>query len=153
MELVETFEDQEAYYVVTKYMPAGSMHNYLKKQKNHYLTEAHVKKLLTQVALGLKEIHSQNIVHRDIKLENLLMSDFSEDAQVRIADFGSAFRLESHEDFSTFRIGTPGYTAPELLLKRPYRFGIDIWALGVLMHVLMTMKMPFWDNEQKKRNK
>ena len=46
LELVETFEDQEAYYVVTKYMPAGSMHNYLKKQKSHYLTEAHVKKLV-----------------------------------------------------------------------------------------------------------
>ena len=134
-------------------MPAGSMHNYLKKQKNHYLTETHVKKLVIQVALGIQEIHSHNIVHRDIKLENLLMTDFSEDAQVRIADFGSAFRLNSREDFSIFRIGTPGYTAPELLLKKPYRFGIDIWALGVLMHVLMTMKMPFWNNDQKKRNK
>ena len=61
-------------------MPAGSMHNYLKKQKSHYLTEAHVKKLVIQVALGIQEIHSHNIVHRDIKLENLLMSDFSEDA-------------------------------------------------------------------------
>ena len=80
MELVETFEDPEAYYVVTKFMPAGSMHNYLKKQKSHYLTEAHVKKLVIQVALGVQEIHSKNIVHRDIKLENLLMSDFSVDA-------------------------------------------------------------------------
>ena len=61
-------------------MPAGSMHNYLKKQKAHHLTETHVKKLVIQVALGLQEIHSHNIVHRDIKLENLLMSDFSEDA-------------------------------------------------------------------------
>ena len=81
------------------------------------------------------------------------MSDYTANAQVRIADFGSAFKLKSRDSFGTFRIGTPGYTAPELLLKKPYRFEIDIWALGVLMHILMTMKMPFWDNDQKRRNK
>ena len=71
-------------------------------------------------------------------MENILMSDFSDKAQVRIADLGSAIKLTSPTDTATAIIGTPGYVAPEILQGHPYSFACDIWSLGCLLHVLLT---------------
>ena len=79
------------------------------------MTEAHARHIITQVALGLKGLHERLIVHRDIKIENILMSDLSLNAKLRIADLGSAVKLSALTDTSTFSIGTPGYIAPEIL--------------------------------------
>ena len=64
----------------------------------------------------LADLHARKIVHRDIKVENILMSDLTESAKVRIADFGSSIKLSGAQDTTNFRIGTPGYIAPEVIL-------------------------------------
>ena len=64
----------------------------------------------------LADLHARKIVHRDIKVENILMSDLTESAKVRIADFGSSIKLSGAQDTTSFRIGTPGYIAPEVIL-------------------------------------
>lgn len=115
LELLESFEDSQQLIIVTKFMPAGDLLNYLMKQPVQPLTEAHARYIITQVGLGLKGLHERLIVHRDIKIENILMSDFSSNAKVRIADLGSAVKLSAITDTSTFSIGTPGYIAPEIL--------------------------------------
>ena len=102
IELIETFEDNDCYYVVTKFMQAGDLFNYITKQQETPLRESFTKKLIYQVCQGVQALHSRNIVHRDIKLENILMSSFAEDAQLRIADLGSAFKLESAEHKTRF---------------------------------------------------
>lgn len=81
------------------------------------------------------------------------MGGNAEDAALRLADFGSAVRLKSATDKATFKIGTPGYIAPEMISNKPYSFSVDIWSIGVIMHLLLTARVPFWEEERSKRNK
>ena len=96
-------------------------------------------------------MHDRNIVHRDIKIENILMSDNTAKAEVRIADMGSAVKLNSAAEKLTFKIGTPGYVAPEILEGKPYSFPVDIWSLGCLMHLLIGGNLPFWTEDRNER--
>lgn len=81
------------------------------------------------------------------------MSDFSVDAKAVIADLGSACKLRSPTEMISFKIGTPGYIAPEILTGETYSFPCDIWSVGCLMHVLLTASPPFWDDDRKERNR
>ena len=69
-----------------------------------------------------------------------------EQIEVKLADFGSAAQLKSSDDTEDFRIGTPGYIAPEILQAKRYGKSIDIFSLGVLLHLLLTANFPFWDD-------
>ena len=153
LELIETFEDNDCYYVVTKFMPAGDLFNFISKQETVPLNENITRRIIGQVCKGIQALHARNIIHRDIKIENILMSNFSEDSQVRIADLGSAVKLDSAEGKSNFQIGTPGYMAPEILQGIAYSFGCDIWSIGSLMFVLLTAQLPFWDNSRRERKR
>lgn len=75
LSFIESFEDDNFYYIVMKYMPAGDLLNYVCKQKNQPLDEEHAKMIIRQVAQGIKALHSRLIIHRDIKLENLLVTN------------------------------------------------------------------------------
>ena len=80
------------------------------------------------------------------------MTDYSRDTTVLIADFGSAVKLKSANDTSNFIIGTPGYTAPEVISGKKYSFGCDIWSIGAVMHMLLSFKVLFIDDDYRKYN-
>ena len=75
LELQEVFEDDEFLYIATKFYSGGDLFNYLKKMPSIPLTEDHGKMIIKQVALGIQALHQNNIVHRDIKLDNILVSN------------------------------------------------------------------------------
>ena len=79
------------------------------------------------------------------------MSDYSEDAKARIADLGSAVVLDSPSDTTNFKIGTPGYTAPEIIRGESYSFPVDVWSLGCILHVMLVAVPPFWEDDRKQR--
>ena len=80
------------------------------------------------------------------------MSNYSRDTPVWISDFGSSVKLKSANDTSNFIIGTPGYTAPEVIRGRKYSIACDIWSLGAVMHMLLSFKVPFIDDDYRKYN-
>ena len=90
-------------------------------------------------------------MHRDIKVENVLVSDLTCEAKVFLADFGSAIKLNSPLESTSFRVGTPGYIAPEVIKGEPYSFSCDVWSLGCLLYVLLTATPPLWDSDRKVR--
>jgi len=96
--------------------------------------------LVKQIVSGLSAMHKAGICHRDIKPQNILLTDKFE---VKIADFGSSHMFNNQELMRTFRVGTKGYQAPELLLRRGYTLKCDIFALGVLLFVCLTKHPPF----------
>ena len=94
-------------------------------------------------------MHNQNVVHRDLKLENILMDRKTK--QTKLIDFGFSIEVDSIRDTKISQIcGTQVYMSPELVQKRDYLGGaVDIWALGVILFILITGKQPFYGGFEK----
>lgn len=120
-----------------------SLQSYLKSQPQKRLAESDVKIIFKQLAEGLDYIHRNNVVHRDLKLENILLDS---DKNVKIIDFGFSAETQKNKPMNIF-CGTPSYMAPELVTRK-YYFGhlVDIWALGISLYVLLCGYFPFKGN-------
>lgn len=101
-----------------------------------------VKRVVLQLILGVKYLHSFGIVHRDLKLENVMMSDVSNSAIPKIVDFGLSKIIGPNEK-SREPFGTVGYVAPEVLRQKPYSFSCDVWSIGCIMYALISGSLPF----------
>ncbi len=111
------------------------------KQRKRF-TENETRFFLRQIVEGIGYLHSNKIIHRDLKLANLLLSDM----QVKIGDFGLAAKLEHDNDRKKTVCGTPNYIAPEILLGRKgvtHSYECDIWSIGVIMYTMIVGKPPF----------
>ena len=100
--MLECFDDDDSYYLVTPYMSGGDLFRYITKQPDQPLPEQQVKRIIKQVLTGLQSLHRRNFVHRDIKIDNILMESLSEDAEAFIADIGSAAKLSSPKERCSF---------------------------------------------------
>jgi len=105
---------------------------------------AEAQRVLKQLAEGLRYLHSKNLVHRDIKPDNILLTSFDlASAIVKITDFGFSKSLRP-DTLQTAGIGTPYYSAPEILhQKRHYGCNVDVWSFGVVAFELLTGHKPF----------
>ena len=91
-------------------------------------------------------MHASNVCHRDLKLENILISDRG---KVKIIDFGFSFQVQDNQKLKVF-CGTSSYMAPEIIKKQEYSgFASDIWALGVVLYVMLTGRFPFKAKNEK----
>jgi len=95
--------------------------------------------IMKQIVSGLSAMHRAGVCHRDIKPQNILLTD---NFEVKIADFGSSQSFNQRL-MQTHRVGTRGYQAPELLLRRGYTLKCDIFSLGVLLFTCLTRHAPF----------
>lgn len=82
------------------------------------------------------------IIHRDLKLENIMMTDDTDQAKPKIIDFGLA-RVIAPTQRSDEPFGTLGYVAPEVLKKEPYNFTCDVWSIGCIAYALLSGSLPF----------
>ena len=96
--------------------------------------------------LGVRYLHNLGIVHRDLKLENIMMSHQKDGAVPKIVDFGLAKMIGPNESANE-PFGTLGYVAPEVLQKKPYTFSCDVWSLGCILYALLSGSLPFDHND------
>ncbi|RMC04521.1 hypothetical protein DUI87_18967 [Hirundo rustica rustica] len=122
------FEDRENIYILLEYCSRRSMAHILKARK--VLTEPEVRYYLRQIVSGLKYLHEQEILHRDLKLGNFFIN---ENMELKLGDFGLAARLEPLEHRRRTICGTPNYLSPEVLNKQGHGCESDIWALGCVI--------------------
>jgi calcium/calmodulin-dependent protein kinase I len=117
-------------------------------EKGNY-SERDAKACMKQLLKGIEYLHSRNIAHRDLKLENLLLMKKNDISRVKIVDFGLAKRAaESHLETIC---GTPQYVAPEVIQGVPgnkYDPKVDMWSAGVIMFILLGGYPPFYDEHE-----
>merc|ERR1712110_835091 len=115
---------------VMEFCGGGDLRAWLeaRSKSGEYLPEGHVLSLFAQMVLGLRHVHSQRILHRDLKTSNMLV-DY-ERRIVKIGDFGIARVLESTVAVALTTLGTPYYMSPEVCKGEPYRDKSDMWSLG-----------------------
>lgn len=110
------------------------------RKERKTIPEELILRIFTQICLGLQEIHRTKIIHRDIKLRNVLVF---QRGIVKIGDFGISKLLDNEDLYATTGIGTPYYMAPELCFGKNYSFKADIWGLGCLLFEMAAGKRPF----------
>ncbi|KAK2841311.1 hypothetical protein Q7C36_012890 [Tachysurus vachellii] len=138
------FEDKDNIYILLEYCSRRSLAHILKARK--VLTEPEVRYYLKQTVSALKYLHDQEILHRDLKLGNLFVSDSME---LKVGDFGLAAKLEPVSNRRKTICGTPNYLSPEVLNKQGHGWESDVWALGCVMYTLLQGKPPFETNNLK----
>ncbi|KDN42511.1 Pkinase-domain-containing protein [Tilletiaria anomala UBC 951] len=144
-QMLEFFEDHEFYYLVMPCFGKGQdLFDFVEGAPDG-LDARHVRCICGQVADGLAYLHAHNIVHRDIKDENVILDGRG---HAQIIDFGSAAHIKPGRLFDTFS-GTLDYAAAEILQGEKYSGKEqDVWALGVVLYVLMCGECPFWNGEE-----
>ena len=144
VKIFETYETKKHICIVMEYICAGDLLTYIKKRSK--LTEPVAKFIFKQIILGIKYIHDNSIIHRDIKLDNILLDL---DNNIKICDFGVSRKINK-DDIMFEQCGTPAYIAPEILINKGYEgFGVDIWSAGVVLYAMLSGTVPFKGNNLK----
>ena len=133
------FEDTENVYILLEMCQNQTLNELLKRRKR--LTELEVQCYIVQLIKALKYLHSHKVIHRDLKLGNLFLTDKME---LKVGDFGLATKLDYDGERKRTVCGTPNYIAPEILDgKAGHSYQVDIWSLGVIIYTLIIGKPPF----------
>ncbi|KAK8837596.1 hypothetical protein M9Y10_036127 [Tritrichomonas musculus] len=144
-----SFSDALNHYFVLEYCPGGTIRNYLSNSRHFHLGEPEIRKIIKDVIQGLVYIHGLEIIHHDIKLENLIIDS---NGNVKIADFGLSNFQKNENEKKSIIFGTLKYMSPEMLEKtnKMKSCKIDIWAVGVSTFYLLTGNYPFDEPSEKK---
>ena len=144
VKIYEFFDTILYYYIVTEYCKKGELFSYI---KNRY-TERQLAVLFYQVFSGLCYLHEKKIIHRDLKLENIMVSEIEKDIVtgeeyfwIKIIDFGTAKIFEKNKTEKSI-IGSSYYIAPEVL-KQKYNEKCDTWSVGVILYMTLVGVAPF----------
>ena len=131
------FEDEDYVYSVLEY---ASELDLSKKFKKRLPSIRVVRDVIRQLVKIIKSCHRQSIIHRDIKLNNILINN---KYKIKLIDFGLSIEKEYDDDYFYDEVGTPRYTAPEVLSGSGHDEMIDVWGIGIVMFMLLTGKYPF----------
>jgi len=150
VKLKAVFEFESRVFIFMELADNGDLLSYIKK--NGAQPNANAKQLFKDICSGIAYIHSMDIVHRDLKCENLLMT---RDNRVKIADFGFARFCTDQESgrrvLSRTYCGSAAYAAPEILRGQPYNPKMyDVWSMGCVLFIIVCSSMPFDDSNVKK---
>uniref|UniRef100_A0A914VBR2 non-specific serine/threonine protein kinase n=1 Tax=Plectus sambesii TaxID=2011161 RepID=A0A914VBR2_9BILA len=140
--LYHYIETAEKFFIIMEYCSGGEMFDYIVKKER--LEESEARHFFRQIVAAIAYVHSMGFAHRDMKPENLLLT---EDLQLKLIDFGLCAKpdqgLQNHLETCC---GSPAYAAPELIQGTAYRGNeADIWSMGVLLYALLCGALPFED--------
>lgn len=138
--MFDAFETDKDFCVVTEY-GQGELFDIL--QDDQRLPEKTVQQIAKQLVKALHYLHSNRIIHRDMKPQNVLIGS---NGRIKLCDFGFARAMSSNTIVLTSIKGTPLYMSPELVKEQPYDATSDLWSLGVILYELYVGQPPFYTN-------
>lgn len=140
MKLYESIETDEFLYLILELITGCSLHEYLKRRPDRRLEEADACRIFRQLTEALEYCHANDITHRDVKLENILLDQRN---NVKLIDFGFSTSFPVGQKVKIF-CGTPSYMAPEIVSRIEYVGPpVDIWASGVVLFGMLCGYFPF----------
>ena len=135
------FDSDNCLNIVMVFCEMGDMYTKIHKQKGEYFPEEQILLWLAQLCLALSYVHDKQILHRDIKTQNIFIQN---EHTIRIGDFGIAKGYNQNQDLGGSLIGTPLYMAPEVYnSSKKYSFRSDIWSLGCCIFEMCNLKNAF----------
>uniref|UniRef100_A0A8C2I3N1 CaM kinase-like vesicle-associated protein n=1 Tax=Cyprinus carpio TaxID=7962 RepID=A0A8C2I3N1_CYPCA len=143
LQLIDAFETRKEFFIIQELATGGDVFDWILDQGNY--TERDAANVIRQVLEAVAYLHSLNIVHRNLKLENLMYYRESNHNKVVLRDF----YLSRFENGSiTEPCGTPEYLAPEVVARHRYGRPVDCWAVGVIVYILLSGNPPFYDETE-----
>ncbi|KAI9500520.1 kinase-like domain-containing protein [Coemansia spiralis] len=134
--IYDSFEDDRCVYLVMEYCERGDLWS----GELAALSEPETRYVVQQVAAAVAYLHANGVLHRDLKLANIMLS---RSMGIKIGDFGLATKIDDGSMEPTTMCGTPSYISPEIMARQPYGFESDVWAIGCLLVTLLTGAQPF----------
>lgn len=139
MQLVGACSSAPVFCVITEFLPGGSLRAYLRKLEGKQLPLEKIISVALDIARGLEYVHSQGVIHRDVKPENIL---FDAECCAKVVDFGVAFEdvyCNTMEDDP----GTYRWMAPEMCKRKPYGPKVDVYSFGLVLWELVSGSIPY----------
>lgn len=134
------YETDHDIVLVLEYAAGGEIFDHC--VSDELLPEAQITRLIRQTLEGVHYLHQSNLVHLDLKPQNILLTSLSPPGDIKIVDFGLARRLGAVGELREI-LGTPEYVAPEILNYEPITTASDLWSVGVIAYMLVTGESPF----------
>ena len=141
IKLLDHFENSEYIYIIMEYLAGGTLTQYIKKRYFNF-SENQASNIIYQIGNGIKYLHNYGIIHRDLKTDNIMLTEDNDNGIIKIIDFGLSKIISSNENLID-GYGTLNFTAPEVLTRDPYNKEIDIWNLGIILFYMLTGHFPF----------
>ena len=134
-----SFNDQYNYYLLMEFGSEGNILNVI--NQNGKLNEKDAQKMFCQLISALRYLHEEmNILHRDLKLENILLYP---DFNIRLIDFGLSSQANLLDNLFSTYCGSIPYIAPEIIKKENYSYAIDMWSAGIILYSMVVGHLPF----------
>ena len=142
--LLEVVETENSYYMVMELVSGGDVMHHIMSSKQSCLEEHIVKRYIKQMITAIHYMHEAGIIHRDLKVENLLLDEFN---NIKIIDFGLSNFIHNPDNLTVnmaqTQCGSPAYAAPELLGHKNYGKEVDVWSIGVNMFAMLSGSLPY----------
>eukprot|EP00727_Mastigamoeba_balamuthi_P004415 m51a1_g13972 putative calcium calmodulin-dependent protein kinase type 1 (378) ;mRNA; f:990234-991990 len=147
VKLRDVFQTRRRVYLVMEYLSGGELMQRVRSRQ--VMGEPEAAHVVGGVLEAVKYLHSRHIVHRDLKLENIVYESSAPGSPVKLTDFGFAKMMDAKGVLDT-PCGSPLYVAPEIVREEPYDQSIDMWSAGVVLYTLLCGYPPFYDDDERK---